>query len=355
MARARGPCGVARIPGPSQPPVCGSEPTVAHNPTDPPPAEPRQPDAGLQTLLGQAPRARRLARWWRWLVAAVVIVAGLAGGYAWLAHGGSAAPQYRTAAVTRGDLVVTVTATGNLQPTNQVDVGSELSGTIESVLVDVNDTRQARPGAGAAGYHPARATRSRTRAAAWRRPRPRSAGHGHGARDPAAVRPAQAHARRPAGTVPAQVDLDTAEAAWQRAVAAKANANAAVDAGARHAQHRPDQPGQGDHPLADRRRGAVAQDRAGPDRGRLAAGPGAVHAGRGPVQDGVAGGRRRGRRRPGARRPAGASSRWTPIRAASTRPGSRRVSYGSQVKDGVVSYLTDADGQQRRPVACARA
>jgi HlyD family secretion protein len=45
--------------------------------------------------------------------------------------------------VTRGDLTVTVTATGNLEPRNQVDIGSELSGTIRSVTVDVNDTVKA--------------------------------------------------------------------------------------------------------------------------------------------------------------------------------------------------------------------
>jgi len=38
-----------------------------------------------------------------------------------------------------GTLVVEVSATGNLQPTNQVDVGSELSGIIERVYVDEND------------------------------------------------------------------------------------------------------------------------------------------------------------------------------------------------------------------------
>jgi HlyD family secretion protein len=38
-----------------------------------------------------------------------------------------------------GDLTVTVTATGNLEPTNQVDVGSELSGIVRVVEVDYND------------------------------------------------------------------------------------------------------------------------------------------------------------------------------------------------------------------------
>src|SRR3546814_16422663 len=39
----------------------------------------------------------------------------------------------------RGDLTVTVSATGNLKPINQVDVGSEQSGLITDVYVDVND------------------------------------------------------------------------------------------------------------------------------------------------------------------------------------------------------------------------
>jgi HlyD family secretion protein len=38
----------------------------------------------------------------------------------------------------RGDLTVIITATGSVQPTNQVDVSSELSGTVRSVFVDYN-------------------------------------------------------------------------------------------------------------------------------------------------------------------------------------------------------------------------
>lgn len=46
---------------------------------------------------------------------------------------------YQTKTVSYGDIRTTVSATGTLQPTNEVDVGSELSGTIEKVLVDYND------------------------------------------------------------------------------------------------------------------------------------------------------------------------------------------------------------------------
>ena len=48
--------------------------------------------------------------------------------------------HYATEPARKGDLTVLVTATGTLQPTNQVDVGSELSGTIRTVSADFNDT-----------------------------------------------------------------------------------------------------------------------------------------------------------------------------------------------------------------------
>ncbi len=48
-------------------------------------------------------------------------------------------PDYITAEVTQESLSLSVTATGNLRPTNQVEVGAEVTGPIDSVLVDVND------------------------------------------------------------------------------------------------------------------------------------------------------------------------------------------------------------------------
>ena len=47
--------------------------------------------------------------------------------------------EYVTQPLTRGELQVTVTATGTLQPTKQVTIGSEVSGIIENVFVDFND------------------------------------------------------------------------------------------------------------------------------------------------------------------------------------------------------------------------
>ena len=59
-----------------------------------------------------------------------------------LLRGGSGAdvPEYTTHAVSEGDLTVTVTATGTIEPRNEVDVGIEVSGTVSEVLVDYNDT-----------------------------------------------------------------------------------------------------------------------------------------------------------------------------------------------------------------------
>ena len=53
--------------------------------------------------------------------------------------GGKEPPQFATQSADRGDLTVTVSATGKLAPTNQVTVGSQLSGLVTKVVVDVND------------------------------------------------------------------------------------------------------------------------------------------------------------------------------------------------------------------------
>jgi HlyD family secretion protein len=47
--------------------------------------------------------------------------------------------RYEAQPVTRGNLVETVSATGTLAPVNEVEVGSEVSGTMKTVEVDYND------------------------------------------------------------------------------------------------------------------------------------------------------------------------------------------------------------------------
>jgi HlyD family secretion protein len=83
---------------------------------------------------GHAPR-----RWKRWLKWGLPILVVVAAALLLLMNNGEATTQYSTAEVTRGNVTVTVTATGNLAPTNEVEVGSELSGIIKTVLVDFND------------------------------------------------------------------------------------------------------------------------------------------------------------------------------------------------------------------------
>ncbi|GAB5604354.1 efflux RND transporter periplasmic adaptor subunit [Sideroxyarcus sp. TK5] len=76
----------------------------------------------------------------RWLlIASVAAAIALLGWMLWPKSNGTGNGSYLTEEAARGDLSVTVSATGNLYPTNQVDVGSELSGIVESVLVDEND------------------------------------------------------------------------------------------------------------------------------------------------------------------------------------------------------------------------
>ncbi|HMA11323.1 MAG TPA: efflux RND transporter periplasmic adaptor subunit [Steroidobacteraceae bacterium] len=78
------------------------------------------------------------SRRWLWLAGALIVIAGA--GWLFFRSGEEAsAPRYKTEAATIGMLVVKVSATGNLQPTNQVEVGSELSGIVDRVFVDDND------------------------------------------------------------------------------------------------------------------------------------------------------------------------------------------------------------------------
>jgi HlyD family secretion protein len=78
-------------------------------------------------------------RYGKWVAIAIVVIAGL---YFFFGRTTTADTRYVTADVTRGPITVTVTATGNLEPRNQVDIGSELSGTMRAVNVDVNDVVQ---------------------------------------------------------------------------------------------------------------------------------------------------------------------------------------------------------------------
>ncbi len=76
----------------------------------------------------------------RWLgtVVVLLVIGALGAGY-WMRRDDNA-PQYQTAAVTRGDLTQAVTATGQLNPVVNVQVGSQISGMIQKLFVDFNST-----------------------------------------------------------------------------------------------------------------------------------------------------------------------------------------------------------------------
>ena len=91
----------------------------------------------LSTVV-QRGRSKPLRKW-------SLITAGLAilGVAAWYFLAGknqeNVKPEYITDSATKGRISLVVTAAGNLAPTNQVIIGSELSGTVDEVYVDTND------------------------------------------------------------------------------------------------------------------------------------------------------------------------------------------------------------------------
>ncbi|MES2657077.1 MAG: efflux RND transporter periplasmic adaptor subunit [Verrucomicrobiota bacterium] len=77
----------------------------------------------------------------KWLITAIALA--LAGGGAWYwfnrNEGVTDKPEYVTEVAKKGRISLVVSAAGNLAPTNQVVIGSELSGTVIEVYVDTND------------------------------------------------------------------------------------------------------------------------------------------------------------------------------------------------------------------------
>lgn len=97
----------------------------------------RNAPAAVEKLLGEKRRP--------WYVRAVpvVVVLALAAGGAWWWQKSAAGTQkvnYVTERVVRGPISVTVSADGTLKPTRTVTLGSELSGIVRKVNVDVNDS-----------------------------------------------------------------------------------------------------------------------------------------------------------------------------------------------------------------------
>jgi HlyD family secretion protein len=76
--------------------------------------------------------------WLKWLMI-LLVLGGIAGAAIWyFVADHVSASQYQTGVVTRGDLIQSVTASGQLNPVVNVQVGSQISGRINKILVDYN-------------------------------------------------------------------------------------------------------------------------------------------------------------------------------------------------------------------------
>jgi len=182
----------------------------------------------IEALLQTAPQRT----WWRrpvvWGSAAAVLLA-LAGAYAWQANRqAKAAPSYVSEAVQRGNLTLSVSANGTLQPTRSVNIGSELSGTVRNVLVDVND--RVRKGQLLVELDTAKLNDQLTKSRAGL-----SAAQAKVAQTVVTVKESQVSlarleevSRLSGGKVPSKTELDSARATLERAQADEASARASV-------------------------------------------------------------------------------------------------------------------------------
>lgn len=95
-------------------------------------------DNKISDIIKQEPHPGFIRKNLKWALALGVLAAAL-----WamgiFSTNGKETVTYKSQPITRGDLTITVTATGTLEPLNKVDVGTEVSGTIRSVLADFND------------------------------------------------------------------------------------------------------------------------------------------------------------------------------------------------------------------------
>ncbi|MFZ4523734.1 MAG: efflux RND transporter periplasmic adaptor subunit [Bacteroidales bacterium] len=73
-----------------------------------------------------------------WIILAVVVVAAGVAVWMFIGKKKAAAVEYRTAKVEKGDIQVTVRASGTLQAVTTVQVGTQVSGIIKKIYVDFN-------------------------------------------------------------------------------------------------------------------------------------------------------------------------------------------------------------------------
>ena len=87
----------------------------------------------------QQPKQHKFWNWVRrhkwWIILFILVV----GGFLYFMGGGdNQGSGFATATISRGNLRQVVTATGEIQPLNTINVGSQVSGTIEAIYVDYN-------------------------------------------------------------------------------------------------------------------------------------------------------------------------------------------------------------------------
>lgn len=172
-------------------------------------------DTTLEEFLGQeATRTRR--RWLVWLALAILLALALLLIVILTRHPG---PGYATAAIERGDLAVNVTATGNLTPTKQVNVGSEESGIIVAVYVQNND--HVRKGQPLAQIDPSLFRDALRQSHAQLLSAEASVAQNKATleQNSAILHRYKEVARLSGGKVPSQIELDTARGDYQRALA----------------------------------------------------------------------------------------------------------------------------------------
>lgn len=193
-----------------------------------PAGTPAAPAAALSELLGAEATRAGWRRFGWWLLAGVLLAAGAGYGYWQARQKQGAAPSYVTEAARKGDLTLTVSANGTLQPTRSVNVGSELSGTVREVLVDVND--RVKKGQVLVVLDTAKLSDQVRRSEAAL-----LSAQAQLAQATATLKEARASllrfeevARLSGGKVPSATELDAARAALERAGAAEAAASAAI-------------------------------------------------------------------------------------------------------------------------------
>lgn len=171
--------------------------------------------------------SRRIPKRWIIAVILVMVVAAIAFVF-WRGSNSSSAVQYKTDEVSRGNLTVIVTATGTLQPTNKVDVGSELSGIIKTVEADYN-------GKVKAGQILARLDTSKLEAQVTQSKAALESAKSKVLQTRATINETRSKLKQlqkvrelSNNKVPSQSEIDAAEAALERALADEASAKAAV-------------------------------------------------------------------------------------------------------------------------------